>query len=131
MKNETETAVRSIVSMDAEVTKDMMERAIVILRGQVESEEDMVHVMKRKDVMKLLSVTRRTIDYYLKQGYLERVYGCGKKNAIGVTRESVLRFLRLRVGRPHPDDRVADRRSFNPCHAGGRHVSQAKGKESK
>ena len=100
MRIETENAVRSIVMTDTDITRDMMERAIVILRGQIQSEEDMIHVMKRKDVMQLLSVTRRTLDYYLKQGYLERVYGCGKKNAIGVTRESVVRFLRLRVGRP-------------------------------
>ena len=81
--------------MDPEVTKDMLERAIVVLRGGVQDEEDMIHVMKRRDVMELL-------DYYLKMGYLERVYGGGMKNAMGVTRESVLRFLRLRVGKPLP-----------------------------
>lgn len=90
--------------MDAEVTKDMLERAIVILRGGIESEEDMIHVMKRKDVMKLLNVKRRTLDYYLEKGYLDRVYGGGRKNSMGVSRESVLRFLRLRVGKPAPAD---------------------------
>ena len=102
MKPETENAIRSMVQMDSEITRDMLERAIVVLRGGVQDEEDMIHVMKRREVMDLLNVKRRTLDYYLKMGYLERVYGGGMKNAMGVTRESVLRFLRLRVGKPHP-----------------------------
>ena len=47
MRMETENAVRSIVMIDPEITKDMVERAIVILRGQIQSEEDLIHVMKR------------------------------------------------------------------------------------
>ena len=100
MRMETENAVRSIVMIDPEITKDMVERAIVILRGQIQSEEDLIHVMKRKDVMKILNVKRRTLDYYLEKGYLDRVYGGGRKNSMGVSRESVLRFLRLRIGKP-------------------------------
>ena len=102
MKTETETAVRSIASIDPEITKEMMEHAIDILRGNVRSEDDLVHVMKRKEVMKILSISRRTLDYYLKRGYLDRVYGGGRINAMGVSRESLLRFQRLRVGHPAP-----------------------------
>ena len=102
MKPETETAVRSIVSIDPEITKEMMEHAIDILRGNARSEDDLVHVVKRKDVMKILSISRRTLDYYLKRGYLDRVYGGGRINAMGVSRESLLRFQRLRVGHPAP-----------------------------
>ena len=54
MKAETETAVRSIVSIDPEITKEMMEHAIDVLRGNARSEDDLVHVVKRKDVMKIL-----------------------------------------------------------------------------
>ncbi len=100
MKPETENMVRTMVATDPTVSREMLERAIIILRGGVETDEDMVHVMRRQDVMKHLSVSRRTLDYYLKMGYLERVYGGGRKYALGVTRESVLRFLKLRVGKP-------------------------------
>ena len=92
MKTETETAVRSIASIDPEITKEMMEHAIDILRGNVRSEDDLVHVVKRKEVMKILSISRRTLDYYLKRGYLDRVYGGGRINAMGVSRESLLRY---------------------------------------
>ena len=102
MKIETENAVRGIASTDPEVTKEMLEHAIDILRGNVRSEDDLVHVVKRKDVMKILSISRRTLDYYLKRGYLDRVYGGGRVNAMGVSRESLLRFQRLRVGHPAP-----------------------------
>jgi len=102
MKAETETAVRSIASIDPEITKEMLEHAIDILRGNVRSEEDLIHVVKRKDVMKILCISRRTLDYYLKRGYLDRVYGSGRVNSVGVSRESLLRFQRLRVGHPAP-----------------------------
>lgn len=98
MKNETETAVRSILSMDAEVTKECLERAIDVLRGKAESDEDMVHTIKFCDALDLLKVCRRTLTYYLDHGYLERVYGCGHR-ALGVSRESLLRFMNRRVVR--------------------------------
>ena len=98
MKTETETAVRSIVSMDPGVTKEMMEHAIDILRGKVQSDEDMIHTVKFKDAADLLKVCQRTLIYYLDNGYLDRVYGCGHR-ALGVSRESLLRFMTRRVVR--------------------------------
>ena len=98
MKTETETLVRSIVSMDAEVTKESLERAIDILRGRVESDEDFVHNIKFRDAQDLLKVSRRTLSYYLDHGYLDRVYGCGHR-ALGISRESLLRFMNRRVVR--------------------------------
>ena len=47
--------------------------------------------------MKHLHIHRRTLDHYLKMGYLKRVYGGGRKKALGVSRESFLVFQRLRV----------------------------------
>ena len=38
MRIETETAVRSIVGFDSEVTKEMVERAIDILRGKTDAD---------------------------------------------------------------------------------------------
>ena len=97
MKDQTEAAIRNIASIDGEITKEMLEQAIDILRGEMAGRNDLVHVMKRKDVMKHLGIHRRTLDYYLEKGYLDRVYGGGQK-AIGVSRESFLRFQRERVG---------------------------------
>ena len=78
----------------------MVDRAIDIMRGRSEECEALIHNVKFKDAQDLLKVSRRTLSYYLDHGYLDRVYGGGRKNSMGVSRESVLRFLRLRVGQP-------------------------------
>ena len=103
MKPETETAIRSIVSMDAEVTKEMLERAVDILRGKADSDEELVRVLRYKEVIDLLHIHRRTLDYYIEKGYLDRVYG-RKQRALGISRDSFLRFTSRRVspgGGPH------------------------------
>ena len=96
MRIETETAVRSIVGFDSEVTKDMLERAIAALRGKAESDDDIVHNVRFGDAMEILKVKRRTLRHYIYRGYLDRVYGGGCR-AIGVTRESLLRFMTHRT----------------------------------
>ena len=96
MKPETENAIRSMVMMDPEVTQEMLERAISILRGKAESDEDIVHNVRFGDAMEILKVKRRTLRYYVYRGYLDRVYGGGCR-AIGVTRESLLRFMTHRT----------------------------------
>jgi hypothetical protein len=94
MKSETETAVRSILSMDASIDKSALERAIHILRGSPDSEEDMMHVVRRKDALKILKVHRRTLDYYISCGYLQRVFGGGRRRALGISRDSLMAFMR-------------------------------------
>ena len=96
MKPETETLVRNVVAMDADVTKENLERAIDILRGKVSSDEDLIHNIRFCDAQELLKVSRRTLSYYIDHGYLDRVYGCGER-ALGVSRESLLRFMNRRV----------------------------------
>ena len=98
MRIETETAVRSIVGFDSEVTKEMVERAIDILRGKTDADggEITVHNVRFSDAMKILKVKRRTLRHYIYRGYLDRVYGGGCR-AIGVTRESLLRFMTHRT----------------------------------
>ncbi len=98
MKSETETLLRNIISLDPEITKENAEKAIDIMRGKVESEEDMVHNVRFRDALELLKVSRRTLSYYLDHGYMDRVYGCGQR-ALGVSRESLLRFMNRRVVR--------------------------------
>jgi len=44
MRIETETAVRSIVGFDSEVTKEMVERAIDILRGKTDADSGEITV---------------------------------------------------------------------------------------
>ena len=98
MKVETEQMIRSMAKMDGEINKNDLERAINIMRGVKDGNQDLVHVIRRKDAMKLLGVHRRTLDYYLKMGYLDRVYGGGQR-AIGISRES---FIRFTSHRPEP-----------------------------
>lgn len=90
--------IRSMAKMDGEVNPNDLERAINIMRGVKDDNLDLVHVIRRKDAMKMLGVHRRTLDYYLKMGYLDRVYGGGQR-AIGISRES---FIRFTSHRPEP-----------------------------
>ena len=96
MKIETENAIRSILSLDDQVGKADLEKAILILHGKVESDEDLVHVLRYKEVMDLLHVHRRTLEYYIEKGYLDRVYGRGER-ALGISRDSYLRFTTRRT----------------------------------
>ena len=105
MKIETENAVRSILSLDPEVSQENLEKAIHILWGRVESKDDLVHVLRYKEVMDLLHVHRRTLEYYIDRGYLDRVYGRGER-ALGISRDSFIRFTtQRRVVRNHPERR--------------------------
>ena len=98
MKRETEEMIRNLVKVDGEIDPNDAERALNVLRGVKEGTEELVHVMKRKDVIKLLGIHRRTLDYYVSKGYLDNVYGGGQR-AIGISRESFIRFTTKRVHR--------------------------------
>lgn len=100
MKIETENAIRSIVSIDDTVDKSIIERVIHLLRGSPESEEDMMHIVRRKDALKILKVHRRTLDYYISCGYLQRVFGGGRRRALGISRESLMAFMRTGLETP-------------------------------
>lgn len=67
MRIETETAVRSIVGYDSEVTKGMVERARDILRGKTDADsgEITVHNVRFSDAMDILKVKRRTLRHYI------------------------------------------------------------------
>lgn len=95
MKAETEIALRGILQLDPEVVRSDIDRAIDLLCGKKNEDTELVQVIRRKDAMKWLGVHRRTLDYYIEKGYLERVYGGGQK-AIGISRESYLRFTARR-----------------------------------
>lgn len=96
MKAQTEAALRNIAGLDPEVKAENLERALRFLRGERDENGPLVEVMKRKEVMELLKIHRRTLDYYIEKGYLDRVYGGGER-AIGISRDSFIRFTTRRM----------------------------------
>ena len=95
MKPETEIAVRGVPMMDPDITKENIERALDVLRGKADGDEIIIHNVRFRDAQEILKVSRRTLRHYLDSGYLDRVFGGGRR-AIGVTRESLLRFMTRR-----------------------------------
>ena len=95
LKKETEVVIRGFLASDKSVAPEDIEKAIAYLQGR--RDEDLTHVIRYKDVLKWLKIHRRTLDHYLKMGYLKRVYGGGRKKALGVSRESFLEFMKKRV----------------------------------
>lgn len=116
---ETETAVRSIVCIDTEVTREMLEKALDLLRGKTPEEDVIVHNIRFADAMEILMVSRRTLRHYLDSGYLDRVYGGGRR-AIGVTRESLVRFMSRRTVTHKSAEGITTRRGI-ACEVPGRH----------
>ena len=98
MKPTTEMAIRSIAQADEEIKSEHLEQAIDIMKGRKSADDELEHVLRRKEVMKLLHIHRRTLDYYIDKGYLTRVYGAGQR-ALGVSRSSYLRFIERRTRR--------------------------------
>ena len=96
MKAQTEKVIRSIIAVDSEVDASVVERAISVLRGQPYEDTDLVRVMPYREVLARLKVSKYTLRYYVKRGYLTKVRGAGNR-AIGVTVESYNRFTLLRT----------------------------------
>ena len=96
MKQETEMAIRGVLMMDADIAKENIERALDILRGKTDGDEPIIHNVRFNDAKDILKVSRRTLRHYLDSGYLDRVYGGGRR-AIGVSRESLMRFMTRRT----------------------------------
>lgn len=96
MKAQTELAIRKLLSLDGEIPQDDIERATSILSGCPDRHEDLVHVLRYKDVMKMLKITREGLKYYIRKGYLVRVFGSGSR-AIGISQDSYQRFTQRRV----------------------------------
>ena len=104
MKAQTEMAIRGILGLDGDIEPRHIDDAIAVLNGtrlavSPTSDDPTIfdfEVLSRGQVAKLLKKHVRTIDYYVKVGLLDRVYGSGTR-AIGVTRESFLRLIHRRV----------------------------------
>ena len=98
LKKETEVVIRGLLASDKSVAPEDIEKAIAYLQGRRDEDEDLTHVIRYKDVLKWPKIHRRTLDYYFQRGYLKRVYGGGER-AIGVSRDSYLKFIARRSGR--------------------------------
>ena len=96
MKAQTEKVLRSIFAVDSEIKGENIERAIAVLHGQPYEDSDLVRVMPYREVLARLKVSKYTLRYYVKCGYLTKVRGAGNR-AIGVTVESFNRFTLLRT----------------------------------
>ena len=96
MNPKTELAIRGIAATDASIKPTWVEDAITILKNGNLKNPEVEHVLRRKQVMELLHIHRRTLDYYLDRGYLDRVYGGGER-ALGISRSSYLRFIEQRI----------------------------------
>ena len=96
MKPQTEKVLRSIFAVDSEIKGEDVERAIAVLRGQPNEDSDLIRVIPYREVLDRLKVTKYTLRYYVKRGYLTKVRGAGSR-AIGVTMESFNRFTLLRT----------------------------------
>ena len=100
MKAQTELAVRKIMSLDGEIPPADIERATGILNGCPDNHEDLVHVLRYEEVMKMLKITREGLKYYIRKGYLIRVFGSGSR-AIGISQDSYRRFTTRQVAPMH------------------------------
>ncbi len=94
MKPETELAVRGVLAVDGTVPKAAVEAAVAILYGRPAFGDDVIHVVRRRDAVKILNVNPSTVDYYVRCGYLRRVYGGGRRKALGISRDSLVEFMR-------------------------------------
>lgn len=92
MTSQTEMTLRSLLAMDPEISQPLVEQAIDSLHHREVPPKELTQVIRYKELIKLLGVTRKSISYYVRKGYLDRVYGCGRERAIGVSRDSYMRF---------------------------------------
>ena len=93
MTAQIEQLMRQILDADGSIPQEDICRAILIMKGAPIDHSDLVHVIRYPEAAKLLGVHRCTIDYFVRQGYLDRVMG-GGKSCIGITSDSYQRFIR-------------------------------------
>lgn len=84
-------AVRAAAGKDDTIPPENIDKAINALQGKCTCGTQ-PRVMKRKEVIKRLGIHPRTLDYYLAKGFMQRVYGRGKRS-IGISSVSFFRFM--------------------------------------
>lgn len=96
MTVDAEQAIRSVLAMDQEIKFDTIDRAIGIMCGTPSQAEDACRVVSYKDTLAILDIHEVTLYRYIRNGYLKRVFGSGRK-AIGINGNSLDAFRQRRI----------------------------------
>jgi len=103
MTIETELTLRNILATDPSIREEDVQRAFGLLRGEgkrVDADDSEPKIMRMKEAVEFLGVCQRTLNDYLRKGYLKRAYSSSTATrAFGIERESVLRFKARRLER--------------------------------
>ena len=107
MTSQVETLVRAAVQMDKSITPAMLDRALAALRGErpeppPQSEVNILRankILKVKDVIEAMGISRSQVYEMLRTGQLKRVYATGTRRGIGITPKSFLRVAQGRIDR--------------------------------
>lgn len=96
MTKQTEQSIRSILHLDSEIDKCLIDRAIAIMKGNPDCDSDLCRIVSFKETCRILEVGRQTIQGYIRKGYLSRVFGIGGR-AIGINSNSLDAFRTPRI----------------------------------
>lgn len=101
MKPQTYDTLKCILKMDGEIEQPRIAYALEVLAGRVDIPDKPVTagVLRIPEVAKLLGIKSPTVHKYAQLGWLERVYPSGGERAVGISRESVERFVARGVQR--------------------------------
>ena len=96
MTRQTEESIRSILHLDGEIDKCLIDRAIAIMKGNPDCDPDLCRIVTFKETCRILEVGRQTIQGYIRKGYLSRILGC-RGRAIGINGNSLDAFRQRRI----------------------------------
>ena len=95
MKPQTYNILKRILVIDGEIDKPRIDYVLEVLSGRLDVPDKPVRqgVLRRSEVARLLGISLRSVDSYVVQGHLQRVYRNGGKQALGISRQSYERFI--------------------------------------
>lgn len=96
MTSKTEECLRAVLALDDTIAKDLVERAIAIMKGTPDRPSDLCRVVSFKEAVRILEVDRQTVHGYILKGYLTPVLGLGGR-AIGINGNSLDAFRSRRI----------------------------------
>lgn len=101
MKEPTVAGLRALAKLDGTIPPRCVDRAIDALSGktaaQLVSSKRCESVVSRAEAAEVLHVCTKTIDNFVKRGWLEK-YKLSEKRALGITRSSLERLDARRKG---------------------------------
>lgn len=96
MREDSKMALHTALSLDGSISREAIARALAILAGQPEREDDYVRVIKVRDAARILGVTPAGINAYVRRGLLTKVVD-DREKTIGIRGDSLATFQRRRV----------------------------------